>query len=306
MDHVKAMSIFAEVASQNSFASAARRLNVSTSAASRHVAQLEEWMGVQLFHRTTRHLKLTHDGVDALNHCKQVLGEIEKLKNRGESAQAKPQGMLRITAPVYLTKYWLVGPIGDYLKLHPRVSIDLVVADRNINLVSEGFDLGIRVGKLTDSTLISKKLGNTQLRLVASPEYLEKHGYPTSPADLKNHHCIVDNVAAHGDRWPFRQQGKSKPFIGKKVMRVNSGEIACEMAIAGLGISLSPNFIADTAVADKRLVSLLADDLDKNRMSGIFVVYPSTRHVSTLVRSFIDFLAGYDLSPAVLKARGGA
>ena len=299
MDYIKAMTIFSEVASQNSFAAAARRLNISTSAASRHIADLEEWMGVQLFHRTTRYLKLTQDGAESLNHCKQVLAEIEKLKNRGEDSLDEPHGVLRITAPVYLTKYWLVGPIGDYLKQHPRVSIDLVVADRNINLVSEGFDLGIRVGKLSDSTLLSKKLGNTQMMLVASPDYLEKHGYPESPADLKNHRCIVDTVASFGERWPFRQQGKSKVVIGKKIIRVNSGEIACEMAIAGLGISLSPNFIADKAVSDKRLVSLLDNDLDKTRMTGIFVVYPSSRHVSNLVRSFIDFLSELDLSAAV-------
>ena len=299
MDYIKAMTIFSEVASQNSFAAAARRLNISTSAASRYIADLEEWMGVQLFHRTTRHLKLTQDGVESLNHCKQVLAEIEKLKKRGEGSLAEPQGTLRITSTVYLTKYWLVGPMGNYLKQHPGVSIDLVIADRNINLVSEGFDLGIRVGKLTDSTLTSRKLGNTQLMLVASPDYLEKHGYPESPADLKKHHCIVDTVAGYGERWPFRQQGKSKSYIGKKIIRVNSGEIACQMAIAGLGISLSPNFIADKAVSDKRLVRLLDADLDKTRMTGIFVVYPSSRHVSNLVRSFIEFLSELDLSPAV-------
>ena len=287
------MEVFIEVAAQLSFAAAARKLNISTSAASRYVAQLEDWLGMRLFNRTTRHLSLTADGTRALTRFQQVVQELNNLRTAGGNVDSEPQGSLRITAPSYLTRHWLVDILAAFMKEYPLVNIELLASDRNVNLVAEGFDIAIRAGNLSDSTLISRKLGNTSTMLVASPDYLDKHGRPSSPADLKHHSCIVDTVPGYGERWPFDQASRSRVKLGNKVLHVNSGEIARDMAVAGLGITCLPDFIVKQSVNNGQLEWILQEHM--SRTSGIFAVYPSTKNVSVNIRSFIDYLHSKEL-----------
>ena len=291
MDQLKAMQVFVEVAEQGGFAAAARKLNLSTSNTSRYVAGLEEWAGLQLFHRTTRQLSLTNDGNGWLTQCKNILADIDALKNSASDAHSKPGGSLRITAPAYLSKHWISHVITEYIQQNPQVQLDMVITDRNVNLIEEGFDLAIRAGQLQDSSMISRKLGNTRVKLVASPGYIKKRGKPSSPAGLRNHACIIDTIPAYGERWPFDKKGALKNFPGPEVVRVNNGEIARDMAIGGLGFTLLPDFIVDEALQKKQLVSVLEEFLSRD--SGIFAIYPSTKHVSANVRSFIDSLLLY-------------
>ena len=288
MDQYRAIQVFTEVAAESGFAAAARKLDISTSAASRYVAQLEDWLGQRLLHRTTRHLKLTQAGIDALPRLEQILSDLDKMRALREDEVGEPSGNLRVTAPVYLSKYWLTGILADYMQQFPRVNFELVVSDRSVNLVSEGFDLAIRAGNLQDSTLVSRKLGNSRVRVVASPRYLEANGIPSTPDQLTSHDCIVDTVPSYGERWPLNQPSRKQSILGNRKLLVNSGEIARDLAIAGLGITCLPEFIVSGPVKEQQLVCLLDEYLTRN--SGIYVIYPTRHHVSANVRSFVDFL----------------
>lgn len=289
MNQYRAIEVFTEVASEKSFAAAARKLSISTSAASRHVAQLEDWLGVRLFNRTTRHLSLTPDGSNSLVRFQHILQELNDLRSTGDNEDTEPQGNLRITAPLYLSSYWLVDILASYMREFPRVNIELLAADRNVNLIAEGFDIAIRAGTLSDSTMVSRKLGSTRTLVVASPAYLDERGKPSSPAELKNHDCIVDSVPAYGERWPFDQASRVRVRLGKKILHVNSGEIARDMAVAGLGITCLPDFIVNQSIKDKKLEWILQEHM--NRTSGIYAIYPSRKNISGNIRSFIDYLA---------------
>lgn len=295
MDHLKAMKIFIEVSEQGGFAPAARVLNLSTSAASRYIADLEGWLGAQLFHRTTRQLNLTADGKGLLAQCKRILGEVDELKRSVSRTRSEPQGQLRVSMPVFLSKHWAGDVITSYIREYPKVNLDLVIVDRFVNLVEEGFDLVLRAGQLEDSTLISRKLSTVRLKLVASPGYLKSNGWPSSPGDLRNHRCIIDTIPSYGDRWPIGDGASARHLQGHRTLRVNSGEIARDMAIAGLGITLLPDFIVEEAVRESRLATLMDEIIPYE--AGIFAVYPQSQYVSTNVRNLIDFLVAHKSVP---------
>lgn len=291
MDVFRGMTIFVEVAKQQGFAPAARALDLSTSAVSRYVIDLEHWLGVQLLQRTTRKLSLTHAGKVYLERCQGVVAEIEDIKNVASEQQAEAKGQLRITAPVFIAKEWIQDLLPSYLNRHPKVDVDLMIVDRVVDLVEEGFDLGIRAGILQDSTLIARKLMEVSLLLVASPSYLAQHGTPKTIADLKMHNCLVDTVAGYSDRWPLADDSKSKPTNVRGNVRVNSGEIVRSLAVAGLGIALLPQFIVSKDIHEGSLTSFLESNVHFD--AGLFAVYPQKRHVSANVRSFIDYLLGH-------------
>lgn len=288
MNHLKAMKVFAEVSDQDGFAAAARTLNLSTSGVSRYLASLEDWLGTQLFHRTTRQLNLTVEGKSVLAHCKRILGEVDDLERSVKSVRSEPQGLLRMSAPVYLTKYWAKDILAGFIREHPKVSLDLVIVDRHVKLIEEGFDLVIRAGELEDSTLMSRKIGTSRLKLVASPGYLKSSGCPSTPSALRAHRRIVDTAPSYGDRWPIGDGKFATRPPDHGLLRVNSGEIARDMAIAGLGITLLPDFMVEDAVSEGRLVPLLDEHIRYE--AGIFVVYPQSHYTSVNVRSFVNFL----------------
>jgi DNA-binding transcriptional LysR family regulator len=285
------MTVFAEVAKQQGFAPAARSLGLSTSAVSRCVIELEDWLGAQLFHRTTRQLSLTEEGTHYLDRCQQVIADVDSIQRTGADAQAEPQGTLRITAPTFIAKSWLQTLLPDYLSRHTKVDLDLTVADRFVDLVAEGFDLALRAGELPDSTLVARRLTNINLALVASPAYLTKHGTPETVEDLKSHNCLVDTIAGYANRWPLLDGKKSKAINVRGSIRVNSGEIVRSLAVAGVGIALLPQLFVLEDIHQGRLRSFLKSSIDFN--AGLFAVYPQRKYVSTTVRSFIDYLANH-------------
>lgn len=287
MDILKAMAIFAEVANQQGFAPAARSLNLSTSAVSRYVIDLEDWFGVQLLQRTTRKLSLTEDGAFYLKQCQQVLVDVDGIRQAADT-KTEPQGSLRITAPVFIAKQCLQDLLPGYLDRYPKVRVDLTVVDRFVNLVEEGFDLALRAGDLVDSTLIARRLIDVDLALVASPSYLVEHGTPAKIDDLKSHNCLIDTVAGYVNRWPLTDGKKPKSLLVNGNVRVNSGEIVRTLAVAGLGVALLPRFMVLKDLHEGRLTSFLDGCVAFN--AGLFAVYPQRRYVSTNVRSFIDYL----------------
>ena len=291
MDLVKALKIFTEVARHEGFAPAARRLNMSTSAVSRYVLELEDYLGVQLFKRSTRSVKLTESGDAYLSHGRRILEEVETLKARAAEKQG-PGGVLRITAPEYLGRHFVAAMLPGYLAAYPDVEIELVLQDRMADLIDEGFDLAIRTTALKDSALIARKLRDVHLKLVASPDYVAAHGAPKDIDELKQRHCIIDTTPEFGERWPLLEKGKPKQVRVRGNVRVNSGAVAREMALAGLGLTLLPDFFVAADIAAGRLVSFL--DKQINFAGTISAIYPQSRHLSINVRTFIDFIVERD------------
>ncbi|MCU7871985.1 MAG: LysR family transcriptional regulator [Candidatus Thiodiazotropha sp. (ex Lucinoma borealis)] len=283
------MLAFVKVAEHGGFAPAARELKLSTSAVSRQVMELEDWLDVQLFNRTTRHVSLTDAGREYLDHCKGLVSGMDELEVSARDQVSVPRGRLRVTAPVFMGKQ-LLGPLlPGFLDQYPEVSVELQLLDRFINLIDEGFDLALRIGDLRNSTLMARKLGDIKLCLVASPNYVKQAGKPKTASDLKRHNCIVDTAPHHGNRWPIGANGKTSPSVSGN-LTVNSGELVRELALADTGIALLPEFFVANDLAEGKLVALLEryiQDLD----AGIFLVYPQTKHVANAVRAFIDYVS---------------
>ncbi len=286
MDVLKGMTVFVAVAKQGSFAAAARELQLSRSAVSRLVLDLEEWLGAPLFNRTTRALSLTDAGRTHLERCELLVAEADDIRKHATEQRSEAQGPLRITAPLFVARYFLQDLLPAYLKMFPKVELDLVAVDRMVDIIAEGFDIAIRAGVVPDSSLISRRLMDARLLLVASPDYLKRWGRPESPTDLANHNCIVDTVAGYANRWPVggAKSTKSVPVHGN--VKVNSGEIARNLALADVGITLLPEFMVAAEVREGRLVSLL-DDLVRFE-GALFALYPHRRSQSPSVRTFID------------------
>ena len=286
MNVLNAMKVFAEVAKQQGFAPAARALSLSTSAVSRQVMDLEHWLGVELFQRTTRKLAITEEGHQYLARCQHIIEEVDQIKNLASEVASQPMGTLRLTAPAFLAKDWLQHLIPDFLTRYPHVSVSLTAIDRFVDFVDEGYDLALRIAELPDSTLIARRLMDVDLVCVASPDYLKNNGEPDVASDLKQHNCIVDISASFENRWPMKQENKSIVVPVKGNLSVNGGEIARNMAIAGVGLTLLPRIFVLEELYNNQLVSVLEGQIGKE--AGLYAVYPQSRHLSPKVRCFID------------------
>ncbi|MEM7101399.1 MAG: LysR family transcriptional regulator [Pseudomonadota bacterium] len=288
---MKSMSVFVEVASKGSFAAAARSLTLSTTSVSRHVIELENWLGVTLFLRTTRKLSLTEEGAYYLNECQNVINDVEQIRTTANQALVQPSGTLRITAPVFLAKECVQRVFPEFLAAFPELNIELSAVDRFVDLVDEGLDVALRVGNLPDSSLIAKGLGDVRLVIIGSPSYLSSAGKPKSPIDLKNHNCIVDTIAIFKNRWPMKVGGKRRNVVVSGNVTVNNGEIARDLAAQGVGLALLPEFFVLDQLKQGDLVEVLRGKVDSQ--VGFYAVYPQSRHVTPKVRAFVDFISDY-------------
>ncbi len=285
------MEVFVEVADQQGFALAARRLGLSTSSVSRHVVNLETRLNRQLFRRTTRHLTLTPAGRDLLESCRQIVHESAALFETVSTESTAPAGRLKLTMPRFLASLLSREMITEYGRRYPDVAIDLVVLNRIVNLVEEDFDLAIRVGDLPDSTLMGRRLMHLQLALVAAPDYLARRGRPQRPEDLRSHSCIVETESPYQDRWPIVGDGNRRYLRVSGGIRVNDGEIARDLACGGAGLALLPIHMVLDELEQGRLQRVLESYIPG--FGGISAVYPHTRYLSNNVRSFVECLVEY-------------
>lgn len=278
------MTIFVKVVESGTFTGAARALELPKSTVSRKVAALEERLGIRLLQRTTRKVSLTELGAAYFERCARVVQEAEEAERVVSHSQAAPRGRLRISAPLEGAE-WVGAAITDYIGRYPEVEVELDLTNRYVDLVEEGFDLALRGGALADSTLIARRLNTSRMVVCAAPEYLARHAEPTTPQALKGHHCLL-----HGGREPFHFSGPRgiatitlHPRFG-----ANNLNVIRDAALAGLGITILPDTFCRRELADGRLVELLTEwSLPEG---GLFAVYPSPRHLTPKVRTFLDFL----------------
>lgn len=283
------MAAFVEVVDGRSFSAAARRLGLTRSAVSRQVAGLEDRLGARLLNRTTRRLSVTEAGAVYHQHCVRILAEAEAAERAVMDLDEAPRGLLRINAPMSFGLGHLGPALAAFACAHPALTVDLTLDDRVVDLVGEGYDMAVRIADLPPSTLIARRLAVNRRVLCAAPAYLARAGRPQRPEDLARHACLAYSYLATGNDWRFR--GPDGPVTVRidPVMSVNNGDVLRQMAVAGLGILLSPTFIAGDDLRSGALVPLLEDWIEAD--TGIFAIYPHGRHLSPKVRAVVDFLA---------------
>jgi DNA-binding transcriptional LysR family regulator len=289
MDRLAAMQVFAQVVESGSFAKAAARLDLSTSAASRHVAELEAHLHTRLLNRTTRRISLTESGRAYYERCVQVLGDLAEAEQEAARAAVVPRGTIKLaTSNAFGTRH--VAPaIAAFLAEHPDVKFDVSLSERIVDLVDEGFDLAIRIGSTGPHNLVARKLGETRLVPCAAPAYLAARGAPKVPEDLVGHNCFTYEYVAQRGTWRFRDAaGGARAVRVSGNLNSNSGDFVAETAARGAGIVFEPAFIVGPEVRAGRLVPLLQDF--EPEPLPIYAVYPSRKHLSAKVRIFVEFL----------------
>jgi DNA-binding transcriptional LysR family regulator len=288
MDLFQSMTVFAKVAELGSFAGAARVLDMSNPSVTRHVADLETHLQARLFNRSTRRMSLTGTGVIYLERCKQVLHDVDEATLAASTSTLNPAGTLRVSAPVSFAVNHMGRFLHEYSQRFPKVNLEISLSDRMVDLVEDGYDLVIRIGRIKDSSLIARKIATARMIVCAAQSYIEKHGEPQKPQDLEQHACLNYSYLMTRDIWQFFYQGTQHSVRIKGAMQSNSGGLLREAAIAGMGIIMQPTFIIGDALRDGKLRVILpgyeAKKLD------IYAIYPSRDHLSSKVRTFVDHL----------------
>ncbi len=291
MDKLGAMRAFARVAESGSFSSAARLLGRSKAVVSKQLASLEAALGVQLLARTTRQVRLTEVGRSYFERCVQVLAELDDLESNVQQSQSSPRGVLRVTGPQTFAELHLSDAVREFLLRYPELKMELVLTDRIVDLVDDGFDVAIRVGQLEDSSLLARRLTASSVVTCAAPAYLARRGVPRSPEQLSNHDLVLDSNVRQPGTWRFRRGTRTVNVRVSGRLQVNSAVMVRHLLVGGAGIGLCPEFVVRDDLEAGRLVPLLAQFSGYDL--GVYAVYPHTRHVPSRVRVFVDFLADY-------------
>jgi DNA-binding transcriptional LysR family regulator len=290
MDRLSEMQAFVTVVDQGGFTDAARKLSISKSAISKHVAALEERLGARLLNRTTRRMSPTEIGLAFYDRAIRVLAEAEEAEAMVTAMQDAPRGELRVSAPVSFGLKRVAPAVSRFLTNYPDVTIHMVLDDRFTELVAEGFDVAIRVGDLADSSLRARRLADVALRAVASPEYLTARGTPQTIAELSAHELLHYSNSSSGNLWRLIDPaGEERQIRAVGRLTVNNGDALLRGALDGIGIALLPDFIVGDAIAEGALVELLPET--RRPPSGVFAVYPPGRFPPPKLRAFIDTLA---------------
>lgn len=291
MDTLIGMRTFVAVAKAGSFTAAAKRLGLSKALASKYLNELERRLGVRLINRNTRHLSLTEIGQVYYDRCQPLLEAVEELEATVQDRQESPQGRLSITAPQTFGEMYLTEATAAFLVRYPQVTVELHLTDSFSNLLEERFDLGIRICEMADSSLVARRLTSIRVVTCATPAYLQQHGTPLHPFELREHACVVDaNIDALG-RWPFLINGERRSVEVREICRTNNARVTRELVLAGAGIGLCPAYVIADAVHDGRLQVILQDY--KVLEYGLYVVYPHRKYLAAKVRAFIEFLIAH-------------
>ena len=291
MEYLSDIAVFVRVVEAGSFTAAAEKLGLSQSAVSKAVNRLEERMGTRLLNRSTRRLSLTETGTALHDRSKHALAEIEEAELEVARLQMEPRGVLRVNAPMSFGILHVSPLVPEFLERYPALTIDLQLDDRLVDLVEEGFDCAIRIKSLDDSTLVAKKLGPCRQVICASPDYLKRHGTPTTPEELKAHSVLIYTQRATPGEWELRGPDNKKIKIQTNArLHSNNGIALLQSGLKGLGLMFVPTFYIGSELKAGKLVTVM-DDYTVGPEVSIHAVYPERRYLSPKVRVFVDFLA---------------
>lgn len=289
MDRLQGMEIFVAVAEAGGFAKAGARLHLSPPAVTRAIAALEERLGVRLFNRTTRSVAPTEAGLRFLDRARAVLQQIEEAEKDAAGEMALPAGHLAVTASVSFGRHAVARVVSEYLRANPRVAVSLLLLDRQVNLVEEGVDVAVRIGELPDSSLVARAVGRVRRLLVASPDYLARHGTPATPAELRLHEVIGFTGLMPNREWRHVQDGRGATVRLAPRFELNDAAAAIAAAEAGEGITVSLCYMVADAIREGRLVPVLAPFTPP--AVPVHLVTPQARLVAPKVRAFLDLAA---------------
>ena len=289
MDILQAMKTFVAVVEAGSFVGALDMVALSKPAISRHIADLEQRLGVRLLQRTTRRLSLTDEGQLYYQRCKEVLQAVDEAEAEASSATGQVRGRLRVGAPQTFGTLYLAALWGRFAAENPQVTLDIVLSDSIVDLVEEGYDLVVRIAHLSDSGLVSRVLAQTRMMLCASPQYLAERGTPQHPAELAQHDVVAYSNWSSGDVWRFvhAQEGEVSVHTRPRI-RTNSGDTCRAAALAHQGVILQPDFLVQQDVLRGDLVELMPA-FNAGALS-IHAVYPTRKQLPLKVRRLVDFL----------------
>jgi DNA-binding transcriptional LysR family regulator len=286
MDKLQAMRTFLEVARGQSFAAAGRTLNASPATVTRVIAALEDSIGADLFVRTTRTVRLTEAGERYAPECERLLSEIDAAEAIAAGEQAEPVGTLTITAPVLFGRLYIAPIVTEFCSQYPDVDMQLVLLDRVTNMVDEGFDVALRIGRLPDSSLKAVTVGSVRRVVAASPDYLREFGVPRSPEDLKRHRIVAVTSAFSGVEWRFGRKDKTTVRVQPRI-RCNNNASAIAMAASGWALTRVLSYQVGAEVNEGRL-RLVLEDYEEDPLQ-VHLVHGGTRTTPSKVRAFIDF-----------------
>jgi DNA-binding transcriptional LysR family regulator len=283
------MAAFVRVVEAKGFSAAAIQLDLSPSAVSKLITRLEARLGVRLLQRTTRRLRLTAEGEAFYESARRIVGEIAALESQIGDRSGMPRGLLRVTAPLTFSRHQLAPLVGEFLQRCPAIRLELLPTDRVLDIVEEGIDVAVRIGRLADTSFMARKIGEDRRILCAAPRYLAQHPALRRPDDLVRHACIVPREPAAARRWPFRVAGVLRETEVDGPIAVGEAEAQLELALQGVGIVRLTRLTVAQAVHDGRLVPLL-EDFSADQPVPIHAVYPHRRHLAPKVSVFVDFL----------------
>ncbi|HEY0802294.1 MAG TPA: LysR family transcriptional regulator [Steroidobacteraceae bacterium] len=296
MNRLVAMEAFVRVVESGSFSAAARLLEVGQPAVSKTIAQLEERLGVALLIRSTHGLTPTEAGQDFYEHAKRSIEEADEADLAARGAASNLAGRLRICAAVTFARLHVIPRLGAFLATHPDLDIEVILDDRNVDLIEGGIDVALRMGDLADSTLTARKIGQSRRLVIGAPSYFEKHGEPKSPTELADHQAIVYNILGGGSTWVFRKGSEEIPATLKGRVRVNAAEGVREAVFANLGLSVSSEWMFAPELASGKVRPVLQDwqlpPID------LWAVFPTGRKASAKARAFAEFIEAELLATA--------
>jgi len=289
MDRFQALRVFSQVIESGSFSAAAAKLGLSSTAVSRHVAELEAHLQTRVLNRTTRRISLTESGRALYERAVQLLADLDEAEQEASRAAVVPRGTIKLTTSVNFGVRHVAPAIAAFLAAHAGVRFDVSLSDRIVDLVEEGFDLAVRLGVPGSDNVVARKLGETRLVPCASPAYLRAHGAPQVPEDLARHNCFTYEYVTPRNLWRFLDAGGAERTVRVSgSLHSNNGDLLAEAAAQGAGIVFEPAFIVGPDVRAGRLVPLLQEFVAPP--IPIFAIYPSRKHLSAKVRAFVDFL----------------
>ncbi|AHV91978.1 LysR family transcriptional regulator [Bordetella holmesii] len=281
------MQVFVEVADRGSLSAAATQLDMSRAMVSRYLAELEEWVGVRLLHRTTRRLSLTPAGAETLPRCRRMLDMVGDMRDAVATPEAMPRGMLRMSASPSFGNSQLVPVVADFVRRYPGTAVDLLLVDRLVDLVEERVDLAVRITNEVDPNLIARRLADCRSVVCGSDTYFEHRGVPSRVEDLAFHNCLTHSYHGHG-LWRFLREGETVDVSVNGSITANEAQVLMGAALHGAGIALLPTYLAVPEIVSGRLRSILGDS--EPQVLGVYGVYASRRQMPLVLRTMLDFL----------------
>ncbi|HTY99073.1 MAG TPA: LysR family transcriptional regulator [Rhodocyclaceae bacterium] len=288
MDRLDAMRLFVRVAELGSFSAVAKQIDLARSVVTRQVAALESRLGVKLMARSTRRLTLTAAGAAYLEKCRVILNLVETAESEVAEERHTPRGPIRLTVPLSYGLKRLAPLLLDFAGRHAEIGLDMDYSDRRANLIEEGIDLAIRIATRLEPGEVARRLASEPLRVVASPDYLARHGVPRHPNELIHHECLGYTLSP-GHAWPFLVDGRLESFPVRSRISANNGDALMAAAAGSLGITCQPELIAGDYLADGRVQEILAGFRPPDL--GVWAVLPGNRYVPHRVRALMDWLA---------------